>query len=120
MDLSKFKCLCCGKCCRIEGVVRLSPGDITAIAADMGLDEQSFIDLHTEVAYDRRGLVLKDHPDGSCAMLDENGRCKIHAVKPAQCRNFPYDWQNDDSFEVCEGLKALAASGEISCESKRD
>ena len=60
MDLSKFKCLCCGKCCRIEGVVRLSPGDITAIATDMGLDEQSFIDLHTEVAYDRRGLVLKD------------------------------------------------------------
>jgi Fe-S-cluster containining protein len=107
MDLTNFKCLCCGKCCRIEGVVRLSDEDIKAISSYLNLSENDFIDAHTEIAYDRRGLVLKDHPDGSCAMLDENGKCIIHPVKPAQCRNFPYDWRNDDSFEVCEGLKAL-------------
>ena len=63
------------------------------------------------MAVDRRSLVLRDHADGSCEMLGEDGLCRVHAAKPAQCREFPFSWRNPDSFRTCPGLRALAEGG---------
>ena len=73
-----FQCRQCGACCRIEGIVRLKDDDPAKIAAHLGMSEADFIAHETEIAPDRRGLVLKDRADGACAMLDENNRCRIY------------------------------------------
>lgn len=105
-----FQCRQCGACCKIEGIVRLKDDDTAKIAAHLGLSETDFIARETEIAPDRKGLVLKDCPDGACAMLDENNRCKIYPVRPEKCRTFPYDWVNDNSLTYCPGLKDLEKS----------
>ena len=114
-DLSNFRCQRCGACCRIPGgLVRLREGESTALAAALGMDEQTFLDNHTLLAPDRRSLVLRDRPDGACEMLGEDGLCRVHAAKPAQCREFPFSWRNSDSFRLCPGLRALTLGGQQS------
>ena len=102
---SGFVCCKCGACCRIEGIVRLKDVDIARIAAHLGMSEAEFIANETNLAPDRRGLVLKDRPDGACAMLDEQNRCRIYPVRPEKCRTFPYEWTNEDSDSYCPGLR---------------
>ncbi len=103
---SGFICRQCGACCRIkDGIVRVSDAEVARIAAFLGMAEQDFIDRETEIAPDRRGLILRSRPDGACAWLAEDNLCRIHAVKPGKCRTFPYEWTNADSAEICPGLR---------------
>lgn len=87
--------------------MRLKEDDTAKIAAHLGMSEADFIANETEIAPDRKGLVLKDRADGACVMLDENNRCRIYPVRPEKCRTYPYDWVNDNSLTYCPGLKAL-------------
>ena len=108
-DLAGFVCRRCGACCRIkDGIVRVSDAEIARIAAFLGMTETAFIAAETDLAPDRRGLVLKSRPDGACAWLTDDNRCRIHPVKPDKCRTFPYEWTNADSPAVCSGLRAIA------------
>ena len=101
-----FKCKMCGACCRIkDGIVRVSDEEIGRIARFMNLDEQALIDSYTEISPDRRGLVLKSRSDGACIFLNEENLCAINEVKPEKCGTFPFEWVNDDSFEVCPALR---------------
>ena len=105
MGMDEFKCRMCGACCRIkDGIVRVSDAEIARIAAFLGMGEAEFIERETEVAPDRKSLVLKSCPDGSCAYLTEENLCRINPVKPEKCRTFPFEWTNPDSAEVCPGL----------------
>ena len=106
-NMTNFVCQCCGACCRIpNGIVRVSDAEIARIAAYLGMSEADFIAQETEVAPDRKTLMLKSHPDGACVYLTDDNRCRIHAVKPDKCRTFPYEWTNPDSHEVCPALAA--------------
>jgi len=108
MRLEGFQCRCCGACCRIaDGICRVSDAEIERIAAFLGRTEADFIANETEVAPDRKTLILKSRPDGACSWLTEDNRCRIHPVKPDKCRTFPYEWTNADSASVCPGLKIL-------------
>ena len=119
-NVSGFVCRRCGACCRIkDGIVRVSEAEIARIAAFLGMSEQDFIDCETDVAPDRRGLILKSRPDGSCAYLADDNRCRIHPVKPDKCRTFPYEWTNADSAEVCIGL-SVDHGQNMSCTIKND
>ena len=105
VDFSSFKCQGCGACCRIkDGIVRVSDAEIARIAAFLGIPEADFIERETEVSPDRKCLVLKSRPDGSCAWLTEDNRCRIHPVKPDKCRTFPFEWTNPDSATICPSL----------------
>ena len=105
MKLDDFKCRMCGACCRIkDGIVRVSDAEIARIAAFLGMAEAEFIERETEVAPDRKSLILKSRPDGSCAYLTEDNLCRINPVKPEKCRTFPFKWTNPDSAEVCPEL----------------
>ncbi len=96
----------CGACCRMpNGIVRVSDAEIARIAAFLGMGETEFIELETEVAPDREGLIRKSRSDGACAWLTEDNLCRINPVKPDKCRTFPFEWVNSDSSEVCPGLK---------------
>lgn len=97
-----FRCRRCGACCRIKnGIVRVSSDEIARIAAFLGRSEQDFIENETELAPDRKSLMLKSRADGSCAFLDETNLCRINPVKPDKCRTFPHLWRNPDSHLVC-------------------
>ena len=101
----EFTCRRCGACCRIkDGIVRVSDAEIARIAAFLGMSETEFIANETDVAPDRRSLVLKSHPDGSCVYLTADNLCRINSVKPDKCRTFPFEWTNPDSREVCPAL----------------
>lgn len=101
-----IKCHRCGACCRIrDGIVRVSDVEIARIAAYLGMSETDFIANETELAPDRRTLMLRSNPDGACVYLTDDNLCRIHAVKPDKCRTFPFEWTNADSREVCPGLR---------------
>ena len=105
MDMDGFKCRMCGACCRIkDGIVRLSDAEIARIAAFLGMGEAEFIERETDVAPDRKCLVLKSRSDGACAYLTDDNLSHINPVKPEKCRTFPFEWANPDSAEVCPGL----------------
>lgn len=103
--MTDFKCQGCGACCRIKnGIVRVGEAEIRRIAEFVGMSEQEFIDHETEIAPDRKGLILKIRPDDACVYLTDDNRCRIHPVKPDKCRTFPFEWTNPDSAEVCPAL----------------
>ena len=102
----RYECQRCTNCCRWPGVVKVEPDEIEAIAAYVGMEEQAFIDQHTRIRPDRRGLSLLEREDRSCAWL-EGADCKLQAVKPRQCRSFPNDWNFPGWREKCEAKPVL-------------
>ena len=107
---SEFHCRRCGACCRIpDGIVRVSDAEIARIAAFLGIPEVRFIEQETEIAPDRRGLILKNTPEGACVYLTADNLCRINVVKPDKCRTFPLAWTNPDSKSVCPVLRETTA-----------
>jgi Fe-S-cluster containining protein len=88
-----LECHRCTACCRWPGEVRLEAEEISKIAALKNMAEADFIERHMRLRQDRRGLALKENPDGSCIFL-ENGGCAVQAAKPQQCQDFPNRWVN--------------------------
>ena len=100
-----YECTCCGNCCRWEGYVRVSDEEVDAIAEFLGMDVQDFLAEYTCLTADRRSLTLVDQADGSCVMLTEEGLCRIHPVKPRQCRLFPNGWNFPGFRERCHAVE---------------
>lgn len=104
-----YTCQRCSNCCRWPGVVRVDESEIARIAAHVGMAGEEFIARHTRLRPDRRGLSLLEKPDASCEWLD--GRdCRLQAVKPAQCRAFPNDWNFPGWREKCDAVPSLVQS----------
>lgn len=107
--IERFECQRCNECCRQPGYVYLAGGEAETIAAFLGMDLYDFTDRYCEIV-DRRRLVLKKHADESCVFLNASG-CSIHAAKPVQCKDFPFRWRTERSFQYCQGLKKLFPEG---------
>jgi uncharacterized protein len=100
-------CLRCGNCCRHAGEVRLAEQEAATIAGFLGLSVHDFAAQYTRLRPDRRGLSLTEQPDGACVFLDSSpSACRIHAVKPQQCRDFPAGWRYDDLATICAAVRA--------------
>ncbi len=101
----RHSCRRCGACCRWPGPVRLTGEDeINRLAAAMGLEARSFIECYTRLTGDRRGLTLMERADGACVFLTDSGECRVHAVKPRQCREFPLQWYFPGVEQCCPGI----------------
>lgn len=98
-----YQCQRCGNCCRWPGFVKVSEAEIAAIATHVGLEEDDFIQRLTRLRPNRDGLALIDKPNGECFFFEAGG-CAIQAVKPAQCRAFPNEWNFPGWREVCEAI----------------
>jgi hypothetical protein len=83
--------------------VRVNEDEISRLAAFLQLIERDFIERHTRLRHDRRGLVLQEQSDGACAFLDGN-QCIIQPVKPQQCRDFPNLWTYPGSETYCRAI----------------
>ena len=108
MDLQSehFVCRRCGACCRAPGIVRLTDGDVDALAAALGLSPEAFVAEYAELAPGRSGLRLRGAPEAPCEFLAEDGLCRVHAARPRQCREFPARWKRDDLDSVCLGMRS--------------
>jgi len=96
-----YVCRRCTACCKWPGDVRLEDHEIPPIAAHLGLTVDEFIATHTRLRTNRKGLSLLEKDSHECIMLDGN-HCRIHPVKPAQCRGFPNKWRVPGWRQVCE------------------
>ena len=104
-------CQRCTNCCRWPGDVKVSEAEIDAIAAFLGLTPDIFIERHTRLRADRRGLSLIDREDRSCIFL-EGQSCAINPVKPQQCRDFPNKWNFPGWRQVCEAVPVRLTQGQ--------
>lgn len=98
-----YECQRCTACCRWPGQVRLTDGEITGMAGFLGMAELEFIARYTRLRADRRGLALTEREDGACIFL-EGRDCRVQAVKPRQCREFPNGWSFSGFREFCRAL----------------
>ena len=104
MDAAQnFKCARCGNCCVWPGYVRISAEETAQIAAFLGITVQSFTGEYTILTSDRRGLSLKENNGRQCIFYEEPPACRIEAVKPLQCRNFPVKWNFEGWEKECRG-----------------
>lgn len=64
----------------------------------------ALIDNFTTLTGDRRSLTLIERPDGACIMLEGDNTCRINAVKPDQCRDFPNGWSFPGWQDYCDAV----------------
>ena len=102
-----FRCHRCGNCCRWPGDVRVDEPEIARIAAWLGMSPETFIDRHTRLTHDRKGLTLLENADGSCRFLQPDNSCALQEVKPRQCSDFPTAWRAPGYEHLCPGLNDI-------------
>ena len=83
--------------------MKIADEDVTRISRFLDLTENEFLEQFTRLRPDRRGLALKDKENGECVFLDGN-QCRIQAVKPQQCRDFPNLWNFPGFQKECQAI----------------
>ncbi|MCB9849087.1 MAG: YkgJ family cysteine cluster protein [Phycisphaerales bacterium] len=88
-----FECQQSGNCCSgAPGYVWVTKAEQTAIAEFLGMKDGKLGKRYIR----RVGLrvSLKERPGGDCIFLERDGNgcttCRIHKVKPTQCRTWPF------------------------------
>jgi len=107
-----LECQRCTACCRWPGQVLLSDTEITRLAAFKSLSEHDFIQRFAKLRADRRGLALKENPDGSCIFL-QGENCAVQPVKPQKCREFPNLWNFPGFEKVCHAIPREISEAEF-------
>ncbi len=98
MDGLRFRCARgCINCCDVPGWVYITAGDLEGIAAYLGMPAADFERRY--VYRTKHRLRLRKPPGSQCHFLTTDG-CRVHPVKPTQCRLFPF-WP-----ELVEGREA--------------
>jgi len=89
-----FQCTGCGSCCAGEpGYVWVNQGEIEALAGAVGLKPAEFEEAFVRPVGRRKSLV--EQPNGDCVLFDRLARrCKVYAVRPRQCRTWPF-WESN-------------------------
>jgi len=102
-----FECKQCGKCCGKSGVVRFDVAEADTIARFFGIELSQFA---KEYSLTRYGAIFEMDTRNGCPML-ENNKCRIHTIKPAQCKTYPFWPENIESTtkwvmaaEECPGI----------------
>ena len=98
-----YECQRCLACCRWPGDVRIDDHEVRRIAAFLGMSESQFIQRYTRLRTNRSGLSLAEKPNHECVMLD-GADCRIHEVKPDQCRGFPNAWNFPGWRRLCQAV----------------
>ena len=75
------------------------------------MSEFDFIQEFTRLAQDRRGLALREKPNGECVFLDGND-CSVQPVKPQQCRDFPNLWNFPGFEKICRAIPRMVGETE--------
>ena len=105
---SAFVCSKCGECCRglsQEMAVILFPNDVENISMKLGLSVDSFQKqfchkekLETKIS--EVWLAFLKLKNDKCIFLSDDNLCSIHAFKPTQCKEKPFNFFWDKSLSV--------------------
>jgi len=106
-----YVCQRCTACCQWAGDVYVEDEEITKIAEFLGMEEHDFVQSYTRLRANRTGLSLIDKEDSTECIMLEGGRCRIHDVKPDQCKGFPNVWNFPGWRDECEAI-AVPVKGE--------
>ncbi|MFC1765946.1 YkgJ family cysteine cluster protein [Planctomycetota bacterium] len=93
-----FECTLCGECCSgpDEGVIWVSKHEISLIAEHLGITEDALREKYLRRIATRNTII--EAPDTrDCIFLktvDGEKVCGIYAVRPNQCRTWPF-WSNN-------------------------
>ena len=71
----------------------LSADEVKRIALHEGLDAKKWVKERASRSKNGR-IVLGHRADGACIYLQKDSKCSIHAIKPTQCRAFPW-WEEN-------------------------
>jgi len=105
----RFTCTQCGHCCTGEpGYVWVDDADLAAIAEYRGETIEQVRGLYSR--WTPRGRTLREKANGDCIFYDKNAGCTVYAVRPPQCRTWPF-WESNvadpeawqATCEVCPG-----------------
>jgi Fe-S-cluster containining protein len=113
--MSGFSCTKCGDCCRgfdeAEGVV-LVRSDVARLARGLGQTIKAVLSKYcTRISVVKSGQRFGLHKlkaiKGECVFLSVDGKCKVHRVKPVQCRRGPWGffWDGMPRWSCMEGLR---------------
>ncbi|MGQ3683572.1 MAG: YkgJ family cysteine cluster protein [Candidatus Loosdrechtia sp.] len=98
----RFECRQCGRCCRGKpGAVWVNRKEIEEISAFLGISEVVFARRYLRNIDER--LSLLEYYNGDCIMY--NNGCNIYAVRPGQCRSFPFWTRNLETKTAWEKVK---------------
>jgi Fe-S-cluster containining protein len=109
-----FSCTQCGNCCSgAPGYVWVTRPEIRALAEHLGLTLEEFHARHLRRV--GNALSLLELPGGDCEFLERRDagttRCRIHVVRPVQCRTWPFwksNLQSSQAWEItgrsCPGI----------------
>ena len=108
----RFECTRCGNCCTgPPGWVWFDQEEGRRIAARLGLDEADFYQRYAHQVNGRWSLKETKTPHGyDCIFLDRTSRpgeaiCSIYAVRPVQCRTWPFWPENLSSPRAWQGAR---------------
>ncbi len=116
-DGLQFTCTQCGRCCGgAPGYVWVSDEECGALAAELNMTPEAFIEKHTRTAPGgRRSLLEKPNRDCQFLARDRHGKalCLVYHARPVQCRTWPFwssnlesaaDWKS--AARSCPGMNA--------------
>jgi Fe-S-cluster containining protein len=105
----RFRCTMCGHCCTgAPGFVWVTEEEIQAIAKFLHESVEQVVAAYTRVEH--RGRSLREKQNGDCVFYDKTAGCTIYAVRPRQCRTWPFwasnvqtpeNWRH--TCEICPG-----------------
>lgn len=119
-DGLRFSCTLCGNCCTgPPGVVWFTPEEGRALAALLGLDEETFYKRHARKIDGAWSLNEHETEHGfDCVFLDRKkipGKavCGVYEARPTQCRTWPFwpeiirsrgSWEATKRRTPCPGM----------------
>src|SRR5215207_2642724 len=89
-DGLRFACTQCGHCCTgAPGFVWVNDDEVRARAPSGGEPLEEVLGLYTRREGGTR-RSLKEKANGDCVFYDREKGCTVYAVRPRQCRTWPF------------------------------
>lgn len=113
-DGVQFGCTQCGKCCTGRpGYTWVTLDEIETIAKQLNLPINDFVQRYLRKVEGNWSL-LETTENFDCIFLKDK-KCSIYAVRPSQCKTFPF-WQKnlaskeawEQASQFCEGINQEA------------
>ena len=107
---------CQGKCCNgVSGNIFVNTKEVKAISEFLEIEIPTFIQAYLiKVSYKFSIKEVRAEKDYACIFFNrEKSRCSIYAVRPNQCRTFPF-WsyfkdKPEEAARECPGISSCEA-----------
>ena len=89
-----YDCSKCRNCC-MEYSACFEEEELSPVAAFLGITETEFKDMYIKESFGEYQLNTKP-----CCFLEADGKCKIEACKPSNCKDYPFTNRPERLFSL--------------------